>query len=160
MADILYKTDDTVFSFRVGAICVQNGLVLLQKPDDDPGYSLPGGHVAFGEETRDTLKRELKEEIGADISVGALRWVAEIFFPWDNRPCHQICLYYDVTLTDDRTPRAGVFPAAEQIAGRRFTLWFHWIPLASLPDLPLYPENAKALLLHPPRGVQHFVYRE
>ena len=92
--------------------------------------------------------------------MGVLRWVAEIFFPWGNRPCHQICLYYDVTLADDRTPRAGVFPAVERVEGRRFTLLFHWVPLAALGDIPLYPENAKALLTNPRRGVEHFVYRE
>ncbi len=160
MPDILFKTDQYVFGCRVGAICVQNGLVLLQKPDNDPGYAFPGGHVALGEETRDTLQRELKEEIGADISVGALRWVSEIFFPWGDRPCHQICLYYDVTIIDSHTPREGAFPAVERMEGRDFSIKFHWVPLASLPQIEVYPVNAKELLLHPKAGVEHFIYRE
>lgn len=32
MSDILFKTDDYVFSYRVAGICIQNGRVLLQKP--------------------------------------------------------------------------------------------------------------------------------
>lgn len=160
MNDILFKADGFVFSYRVGAICVQNGLVLLQKPDNDPGYALPGGHVAFGEETRDTLRRELKEEIGADVDVGRLRWVAEVFFPWGNHPCHQICLYYDVSITDNHTPRSGAFTANERIEGRAFSIGFHWIPLEKLSRIDLYPENAKDLLCHPTDGVEHFIYRE
>ncbi|MEA4890348.1 MAG: hypothetical protein VB070_12905 [Clostridiaceae bacterium] len=53
MPDILFKTDDYIFSYRVAGICVQNGKVLLQKPTNDSGYAFPGGHVAFGETNSD-----------------------------------------------------------------------------------------------------------
>jgi len=160
MADILFKTEDFVFSYRVAGVCVQNGTVLLQKPDNDDGYAFPGGHVAFGETTKDTLRREFSEEIGADVRVGDLLWVAEIFFPWGKKPCHQICLYYAVEIADDSIPMQGVFPAAEHLEGRNFTINFHWIPLEDVKKLPIYPENAKELLINPPGGVAHFVYRE
>ncbi len=36
-----------------------------------PGvYEIPGGHIDFGEEIVDGLKREIKEEFGVDIAVG------------------------------------------------------------------------------------------
>ena len=36
-----------------------------------PGvYELPGGHIDFGEDIQDGLKREVKEEFGVDISLG------------------------------------------------------------------------------------------
>ena len=81
MGDILFKMDDYVFSYRVAGVCIQNGCVLLQKPTNDDGYAFPGGHVEFGETNAETLIREFKEEIGADVRVGNLRWVAEVFFP-------------------------------------------------------------------------------
>ncbi|WP_052098183.1 NUDIX hydrolase [Paenibacillus stellifer] len=96
MADILFKTDEHVFSYRVAGILIRNGSVLLQKPVHDPGYVVPGGHVGFGETNEETLIREFREELAADITVNGLRWVGEIFFPWGGKPCHQICLYYEV----------------------------------------------------------------
>lgn len=96
MADILFKTDEHVFSYRVAGILIRNGSVLLQKPVHDPGYAFPGGHVGFGETNEETLIREFREELAADITVNGLRWVGEIFFPWGGKPCHQICLYYEV----------------------------------------------------------------
>ncbi len=33
-------------------------------------FELPGGHVEFGEDLADGLKREIKEELGVDIKVG------------------------------------------------------------------------------------------
>ena len=80
--DILFKTEEWVFSYRVAGICVRNGNVLLQKPVNDAAYAFPGGHVTLGESNEETLIREFKEEIGVDIRVGELKWVAEIFFPW------------------------------------------------------------------------------
>ncbi len=160
MFDILFKTPDYTFSYRVAGICVQNGKVLLQKPTNDKGYAFPGGHVAFGETNAETLIREFKEEIGADISVGELKWVAEIFFPWGKKPCHQICLYYLINIDTPDIPKDGMFYAQEHIEGRDFKIEFHWVPLEKVKDILVYPVNTVELLQRLGEGVQHFIYRE
>lgn len=161
MADILFKTDDYIFSYRVAGICVQNGKVLLQKPTNDTGFAFPGGHVAFGETNEETLKREFKEEIGADISVEELKWAAEIFFSWGDKPCHQICLYYMIDISPyAEIPMEGNFIGDEQIEGRNFNIEFHWIPLEQVKHIEIYPTNAAELLWKLHEDVQHFVYRE
>ena len=152
--DILYKTEDWVFSYRVAGICVRNGKVLLQKPLNDTAYAFPGGHSAFGETNEETLIREFKEEIGADISVGELKWVAEIFFPWGSKPCHQICLYYMVDGDISDTDR---FLGIEE---RGVPLEFCWVPLEQVQNLEVYPVETPQLLQKLHEGVQHFVYKE
>lgn len=160
MADILFKHQDYVFSYRVAGICIQNGMLLLQKPTNDDGYAFPGGHVAFGEIHAETLTREFKEEIGVDVTVGELKWVGEIFFPWGTMPCHQICLYYMVEIQDGQVPMSGSFVAREHLEGRDFDVVFYWIPLDKVKNLKIYPTNAQELLAHLNDGTQHFVYRE
>ncbi len=160
MTDILFKTDDFIFSYRAAGICIQNGKVLLQKTSDDEGFAFPGGHVAFGETNEETLIREFKEETGAYISVGELKWVAEIFFPWGEKPCHQICLYYEITITGGDIPFEGKFTGSELIEGRGSVLELHWIPLGEVKNIAVYPADAVALLDQPGGGVRHFVYRE
>ena len=83
--DILYKEEDFVFSYRVGGILIHDGRILLQKPLNDD-YSIIGGHVAAMETTAETLKREFSEELHANVEVGGLMAVGEIFFPWGSRP--------------------------------------------------------------------------
>lgn len=158
--DILFKTEVAVFSYRVAGICVRDGKVLLQTTTNDTAFAFPGGHVAFGETNEQTLIREFKEEIGADIRVGQLKWVAEMFFPWGEKPCHQICLYYVVEIDNPEIPREGVFSGTEHLEGRDFKLEFHWVPLERVGELEVYPTNAAELLGRLDEGVQHFVYRE
>ncbi len=160
MPDILFRKDDWVFSYRVAGIAVQGGKVLLQKPTNEDFYAFPGGHVEFGETNEETLIREYKEEIGAEITVGELKWVAEAFFPWGKSPCHQICLYYAIEITDNEIPKDGMFMAKEHIEGRNFDLEFHWVPIGKTGEIEIYPTDAKELLSSLDEGVKHFVYKE
>ena len=159
--DILFKTDDWVFSYRVAGICVQDGKVLLQTTTgEDRSFAFPGGHVEFGETNAETLIREFKEEIGAEIKVHDLKWVAEIFFPWGSKPCHQICLYYMVEILNPEIPKDGMFMASEHIERRKFDLEFHWVPIEDVKNLEIYPTQTPELLEKLDEGVQHFVYQE
>lgn len=69
--DILFKTDDFVFSYRVGGILIHNDKILLQRPKNDD-YSIIGGHISWLETSCDTLKREFEEELHAQIEVDNL----------------------------------------------------------------------------------------
>lgn len=161
MGDLLFKSEDGVFSYRVAGICIREGRVLLQTTTgEDRSFAFPGGHVSFGETNAQTLIREFKEEIGAEISVGELKWVAEVFFPWGKKPCHQICLYYMVEIRNPEIPGDGKFLGKEHLEGRSFDLEFHWVPLEKAAELELYPTDCRKLLGQLDQGVQHFVYKE
>ena len=126
--DILFKNDDFVFSYRVGGILTHNGKILLQRPKNDD-YAIIGGHVVAMETSMETLKREFEEEIHAKIEVDNLLAIGEIYFPWGKRPCHQICLYYNVHLVDDGIPLDGVFHGYDELDNERIDLDFCWVPL-------------------------------
>lgn len=159
--DLLFKMEEGVFSYRVAGICLQNGRVLLQTTTgEDRSFAFPGGHVSFGETNEQTLIREFREETGLDIRVGELKWVAEIFFPWGEKTCHQICLYYLVEVQDESVTAEGKFIGREQLEGRNFNLEFHWVPIEQVKKLEVYPVQAAALLEKLDEGVQHFIYRE
>lgn len=59
----------------VGAIIVDRGRVLLVKRRNPPlqgRWSLPGGRVELGETLVEAVRREVAEECGLDVEVGAL----------------------------------------------------------------------------------------
>ena len=161
MSDILFRTPDYVFSYRTAGILIRDGKVLLQKPDDDEGYAIPGGHVAFGETNADTLIREYREECGAEIGVDSLCAVAEVFFPWGDKPCHQLCTYFRVHLKDpDSLPCTDTFMTKEHLEDRTFPVRFYWMPLEKLDTLLIYPPQIVPVIQDPALSVQHFIYRE
>lgn len=158
--DILFKTDDFVFSYRVGGILVHDDKLLLQRPFHDD-YSIIGGHVSALETTEQTLVREFREELHADVEVDRLLAVGEIFFPWGSRPCHQICLYYTVHLTDPaQIPLTGTFRGYDDLDGRRIDLDFCWIPLDQLQRQVIYPQELIPIILDDPPAPAHFVSKQ
>ncbi|MBQ8327078.1 MAG: NUDIX domain-containing protein [Lachnospiraceae bacterium] len=159
--DILFKTEDFVFSYRVGGILVHNDKILLQRPKNDD-YAIIGGHVSSLETTMDTLKREFEEELHANIVVDDLLAIGEIFFPWGDKPCHQICLYYKVHLSNhEDIPLDGSFYGYDDLDNERIDLEFRWVPLEELKNgLKVYPTELIPYILKPQDDIVHFVSKQ
>ena len=159
--DVLFKAGDFVFSFRVGGILIHKNQILLQRLQDDD-YAIPGGHVSGLETTAETLKREFKEELHTDVAVDNLLAVGEVFIPWENKPCHQVCFYYKVHLCDvNSIPSEGVVHGFDELDRQRFDLDFCWVPLNELKNgLKIYPPDLISIILDGKKEISHFVYKE
>lgn len=159
--DILFKTEDFVFSYRVGGILIHDGKILLQKPRDDD-YAIIGGHISGMETTKETLMREFEEELHTKIEIDNLLAIGEIFFTWGNRPCHQICFYYKVHLSDmNAIPIDGVFQGYDELNNERIYLDFCWVPLSELRNgLKVYPLELIPIILEDSNEIVHFVSRD
>lgn len=158
--DILFRSDDFVFSYRTGGILVLNGRILLQKPKDDD-YAIVGGHVCRMETSEVALKREYREELHAEVETDRLIAVGELFFPWGEKTCHQICLYYSLRLSDASIPLEGSFFGYDDLGHRRLDLEYRWVPLEELKKgLKVYPLELIPILLTPSNETIHFVSRE
>lgn len=63
-----------------------HGRALLVDPGYKPDWDLPGGMAEANESLHDTARRELKEELGLEVQIGALLcvdWVSP-HGPWDD----------------------------------------------------------------------------
>ena len=159
--DLIFKTGDFVFSYRVAGILIINNKILLQKPLNDRGYSFVGGHVALQETTAETLAREYMEEINAKIKVDKLFAVGEIFFPWGKKPCHQISLYYNVSLPDQTSiPLDGIFKGYDEIGTEKIDIDFTWIALDRLESIEIYPKELVPYILDNKNGIHHFISKQ
>ena len=160
--DILLTAGECSFSYRVAGILVRDGCVLLQKPTDAEEYAFPGGHVAFGELSKEALRREYVEEMGLDVAVGELKWVEETQFSWNGRKFQQISLSFLVQPVNDADfPRENPFTSLE--AGRHAlgqTIELHMVPLDKVAELTTYPASAAELLMRLNGGVEHITYVE
>lgn len=140
---------------------IHHDKILLQHLENDD-YAMIGGHVSSMETTRETLKREYQEELHTDIVVDDLLAVAEVFIPWGNKPCHQVCFYYKAHLCDENSiPLDGVFHGYDELGDENIDLDFCWMPLKELKNgLKIYPPQLASIILNDEKGISHFVYSE
>ena len=157
--DILFDVKDGLFGLRTAGVLIKDNKVLLQQAGDDPGYAMPGGHVAFGELGEEALIREFKEETGIDIKVVRLLWIGEIFFPWADKDCHQICLYYLVEPAGDTDePVRG--DTIDKVESYEAHIRFSWVGIDEIDDIEIYPTQAKGYIKNISKQIKHFVYKE
>lgn len=70
-------------------------------------------------------------------------------------------LSYLVHLKDaSQIPLDGSFVSKEYREDDKKAIYFHWVPLSEVKNLPIYPTKASELLPLLDEGVKHFVYRE
>ncbi len=164
--DILFDHQNARFSYRIGALIVQNGRTLLQCPVGTQEYAIIGGHAAFGERAKDTLRREILEEIHTDADVGELAAVGEIWIDWGRCPdgsprhAHSVNLYFRTTVDETRLPDQDRFFGYDEAGGEKFSMEYIWVPLEELSALTVYPPEVVPLLLNETHPILHFEYTE
>ncbi|WP_434055638.1 MAG: NUDIX domain-containing protein [Roseibium sp.] len=86
-------------------------------------FTLPGGKQEPGEDLVTALKRECREEIGADVSVLKLLHIAEIYREKSAgaERQHQLDFVFECSVPEAYVPALGPAPDPHQIATRWIT---------------------------------------
>ncbi len=149
------------FNFRIVGVALdpERGRVLLHRAEGDDFWSLPGGRAELLEPAEATLRREMREELGAEIAVERLLWVVENFFEHAGKSYHELALYFLIAFPHD----SGLVRADGPFFGWEeggITLIFQWHPLAALDAIPLYPTFLRAGLRALPAAPVHVVHTD
>lgn len=152
---ISYKSNGECFNFRVAAVLIKEGQVLLHQYEDFDFYAFPGGRAEMFESTEQTIVREMKEELDIQVSVEKLLWVLEDFFVHDGIKFHEIAFYYLVKTGDDLPSEP--FERIE-IDGSRLT--FKWFHLDQITQVDMVPEDLKARLRDLNNHIEHIILDE
>jgi 8-oxo-dGTP pyrophosphatase MutT (NUDIX family) len=155
---ITYQEGKRQFNYRIVGVALSEGRVLLHRSEHENFWSLPGGRAEMLEPARETLRREMREELGIQVEVERLLWVVENFFDYAGKSYHELALYFLMTLPNESlwTNRREPFFGTEN--GIR--LIFKWQPLDELPSVPLYPTFLRQGLQTIPDTITHVVHRD
>lgn len=141
--DITINVDDYKLNVRAAAIIIHNNKLLVHKNKNDDYYALLGGRVKFGENSEETIKREILEETGKEIEITGYISTIENFFEMDHAKYHEIIFVYKAEFMDEKDKLIqDVIPNAE---GKEY-LYYKWLDLNDLDNIDLKPKVIKSIL--------------
>ncbi|MCM3633610.1 NUDIX hydrolase [Paenibacillus camelliae] len=137
--------------YRAVALCIvrrEDQYLLVEKYDEvlDVTYYRPvGGTIEYGEDSKSTVIREVREEISAEISEPILVSVIENIYPYGTSIGHDINFIYEAGFIDES------FYTRKQIIGTEGEESFNaiWIDLATInkdDKRKLVPEGLMTIL--------------
>lgn len=125
-------------------VAVRDGhLLVIDELDAVRGqrfHRLVGGGIEFGETSEQALRRELHEELGADLRSSESLGVLENIFEYEGEPGHQIAHLY---LVESDAIDSLALDETRKVADEDARV--HWVDLSAL-DLPLYPDGAEEII--------------
>ena len=148
------------FNYRVAAIIIVDGHVLVSREDDDDYAMLPGGRVELGESSAFSIEREIAEELDMMGLVGPLLLTSESFYRRVGEDFHELGFFYSVSLPSDARPNGQEPWLVREDEGH--ILHNSWVPLAgdALEAINLLPRWLPAALRQLDGSPRHILHDE
>ena len=135
---------------RASTICViRHGDRILAAPGyaSSKGvfYRPLGGEINFGEHSRQAIRRELHEEVRAEITDPRYLGVIENFYTYFDVPRHELVVVYEAELVDGSLYEMSSMQGDE--GGQAFRV--EWVSLSEFTDgrASLFPEGLLEMLV-------------
>ena len=154
--DISFKTEEGRFNYRVAGLLVHDEKLLIMQDKGQAYYYVPGGRIKMNEKSEDAVKREVKEELGIEVSVNRMLWVNENFFKEETvqEQFHEICFFYLLELKDREILKRGKeFEVDEN--GKIHT--YYWKSLDEIKYINLNPQFLRDKVRELPMQIKHIV---
>ena len=152
----VFAADSGHLNYRVVGVCIHDDHVLLHREEKDDFWVMPGGRPLLFEAARDTLAREMDEEISTRVEVGRLLWVVENFFEYAGARMHEISFYFQMSLPEISPYRDGRMDFEGQEG--EITLFFHWFPIDLIDGVHLRPTFLRTALTAIPEFPIHVTH--
>lgn len=143
--DLTVVLDNKKLNIRACALIIHNNKLLVHNNINENHVALVGGRVKIGESSEDTLKREIKEEMGKEIEILEYVSTIENFFDADDMPYHEIMFVYRVDFKDEEDKK--IIDSIKNIEGED-ELKYDWIDLDKIEEYPLKPQILKSMIIN------------
>ena len=138
--DLAIKIDSYKLNIRAAGVIIHNEKILLHKGETANHYALLGGHVRIGENSQDTVKREIQEELGKEIEITGYISTIENFFELKGIKYHEIMFVYKAEFCNEEDKKIEY--TMKNMEGRiESDIHYEWIEIDELEKYPLKPQK-------------------
>jgi ADP-ribose pyrophosphatase YjhB (NUDIX family) len=121
-------------------------LIRATDPEDDQSFlTPPGGGVQFGETLEQAIRRELREELGVDLSHLKRLGMLENFFRFDGRDEHELVYVFETDAALTAVSQRDALEVTESDGERLPARWYSENEIAAS-GLPVYPAGVLDLV--------------
>lgn len=155
--DIALMTRLGKFNYRVGAVIIDDGKILMVTSDSAEYYYSVGGRVHFGETAADAVVREVYEETGLHLEIDRPLFFHENYFTLQGTDTnyHEISIYFLMKHSEGlKNIRSG------STTDRGETERVEWLPIDKLSEYHVYPDFFAKELPHLPDTVKFMLTKD
>ena len=156
--DVAIKSEKGGFKYRVAGIIVKDNKLLMVNICNNGFYCLPGGHIHLGEDSFNSIKREMNEEVGITCKSIKLISLIENFFKSKNKQMHEVCYFYLIEPNEELDTKD--YEIIENDEGELKPLKFKWCPLNELDKVDFRPNKMIEKLNNKNFDFEHFIVFE
>lgn len=143
MKDITVPIEEYTLNIRASVIIQHQESFLAHHNIHSDHYALLGGRVQIGEDSKETVKREVKEELGKEIEITGYIATIENFFKMKGSNYHEILFVYQGEFKEKEDQKLQETLYNQE--GKEH-LHYEWIPIEKIEHYPLKPEVIKEVL--------------
>lgn len=145
MEDLTIDLKEGRLNCRAAGIIIHDGKVLFHKNTNDSYYALIGGRVQICESSAETIKRELKEEIGKDIEIIGYVATIENFFRAKEKNYHEIMFVHRAEFSDEEDKK--IVDTLHNIeGGKDEDVYYEWLEVDKIDNYDIRPSVIKDIL--------------
>ena len=141
--DLTLDVEDYKLNIRAGAVIIHNKKILTHKNINKDYYCLPGGRVEIGENSVDTVKRELQEELNKDIEIMGYVATIENFFELEEKKYHEIYFLHKIEFTNEEDKK--IESTMHNMEGKEYLI-YEWLDLDKIDEYNIMPSCLKDII--------------
>ena len=144
--NINFEINNIIFNYRAAAIIRNNNKLLVEKNKNVSHFTIPGGRCKIGENSINTVIRELKEETNNDCSFIKSIGIIENFYKssYNNEKVHEILFIHELKFNKDNIYKRKIIKNIEE--KHRNSITYEWIDIDILKTINFKPKIILDLL--------------
>lgn len=141
--DLTLDVEEYKLNIRAAGVIIHNNKILVHRNINSNHYALIGGRVEIGEDSVETVKREIMEETGKEVEIIGYVATIENFFKMNEQKYHEIMFIHKVEFVEEQDKQ--IQETIKNIEGKDY-LQYEWLDIDKIDEYNILPKTIKEIL--------------